>query len=67
MLRFQTIIAIALISSSGAFQFMSKLKITPPADVEMEKKVKAKFGNKSKCSTTIYYKLRTSLYPNICP
>jgi protochlorophyllide reductase len=46
MLRFQTIIAIALISSSGAFQFMSKLKITPPADVEMEKKVKAKFGNK---------------------
>ena len=44
-----------LLASANAFQFMSKWKITPPADIEREAATKAKFGDKSKCKTTMLY------------
>lgn len=49
MLR-QTLLIILLVFpvTIHGFQFMSKFKITPPADLAMEEKVKEKFGDKSK-------------------
>lgn len=45
-MKLKTALVIVLVSSSNAFQFMSNWKITPPADQEMQNKVKAKFGDK---------------------
>jgi protochlorophyllide reductase len=46
MMQLKTALVIVLVSSSNAFQFMSNWKVTPPADLEMQNKVKAKFGDK---------------------
>jgi hypothetical protein len=47
MLR-SLLLAILLTSTNG-FQFMSNFKVKPPADLEREAQVKARFGDKSKC------------------
>jgi len=41
-------VVVILLASTNAFQFMANFKIKPPADLEREAAVKAKFGDKSK-------------------
>lgn len=42
------VLLLTLPGFTHGFQFLSKFKITPPADLAMEEKVKEKFGDKSK-------------------
>ena len=64
MKSFRLIVVTALLSGSDAFQFMSNWKITPPANVEMQEKVKEKFGDKSECKV---YDFKFSKYfTNVC-
>lgn len=43
---FRSFFTLFLLASANGFQFMSKWKITPPADIEREAATKAKFGDK---------------------
>lgn len=48
MYRLQLTIAVILLSSVNAFQFMSNWKVTPTKDLELQERTKEKFGDKSK-------------------
>jgi hypothetical protein len=47
MSRFLSAIILLLLPGAQAFQFMANWKIGPPADLELQEKTKAKFGDKS--------------------
>jgi hypothetical protein len=50
MLR--SFLLVILLTSTNGFQFLANFKVAPPADIEKEAKMKARFGDKSKCSIT---------------